>query len=236
MSMRRLPLVAVFLAALSAPAFAQHFAAPGQRSDDYYLRDPDRAAPRRADRPRTGQPVELSGTVASVDRGRQSVRLRARDGLRTLEFYDGTRLLFESGRRAAWRDVRAGDDLRVSGVERNGRIVAERVTLRGPAGARDPDGDTTLVSRQVVLVGTIRTPTYDVSRRIKVRTAEGDVTVEVPPRTPIYQYGDRASVHELDRGDRVRIVGEWVGENRLRASRIDAGPPPRPSKTSKPRY
>lgn len=38
-------------------------------------------------------------------------------------------------------------------------------------------------------------------------------------------YGDQASVHELDSGHRVRVVGRWMGQDRLRAERIDVEPP-----------
>jgi hypothetical protein len=133
---------------------------------------------------------------------------------------------FDSGRRAGLSDVRVGDDMDVKGDERGGRIVADRVTLLGPSGARYREDSS--YPHDGVLVGTVRTPTYDASRRIKVRTAEGDVTVTVDPHTPIYEANERLSVHDLDRGDRVRVVGSWEARDRLRASRIDVGLPPPP--------
>jgi hypothetical protein len=98
--------------------------------------------------------------------------------------------------------------------------------LAAPSSTRAPEEWSN--PRRTVLVGTVRTPTYGVSRRIKVRTADGDVTVTVDPQTPIYEYDERLSVHDLDQGDRVRIVGYWEGRDRLRASRIDVDLPPPP--------
>lgn len=217
MGIRRLPLFAVLLATLAAPAMAQRFVSPDRAGDDYYLRSPDRE--------RGDAAVVLSGSVVSVDRDRQSLRLRTRRGVRTVELYDGTRLLDDAGRVARLRDFHAGDELQVRGVDRNGRIVADRVTLLGP-GPVDEAREEALAPRdRVVLVGTVRTPTYDVSRKVKVRTTEGDITVAADPRTPITAYGDRISIHELERGDRVRVAGEWTGSDRLQADRIDVLPP-----------
>jgi uncharacterized protein DUF5666 len=227
MQMMRLLLMTILVAVASTPGFAQRFAAPRDRSDDYYLRDPSAASPSGANRYRAESSVDLTGTVSSVDRDRESIRLRTSRGLRSIELYDGTHMSFESGRHAGLTDLHAGDELEVRGAERNGRVVAERVTLLGPASARIADEQWTN-TRSAVLVGTVRTPTYDVSRRIKVRTAEGDVTVTADPGTPIYGYGDRLSIHDLDQGDRVRVVGRWEGRDRLRASRIDMVLPPPP--------
>jgi hypothetical protein len=217
MSMKRLPLVAILLVTVASSGWAQRLASPDHRGDDFYLRDP------AAD-----SSVDLTGIVSSVDRDRESIRLRTSRGLQTVELYDGTLMSFDSGRRAGLSDVRVGDDLEVKGDERGGRIVADRVTLLGPSGARSAEEDSSYPQHDGVLVGTVRTPTYDVSRRIKVRTAEGDVTVTADPHTPIYQAGELLSVHDLDRGDRVRVVGRWEGRDRLRASRIDVGLPPPP--------
>jgi hypothetical protein len=225
MGIRRLPVIAVFLATLTAPGLAQNLAAPDRPSDDYYLRNPDRSA-----RDRAGTSVVLSGTVSSIDRDRESIRLRTRRGLQTVELYDGTRLLDDSGRRASLSDIRVGDELQVSGAERNGRIVADRVTLLVPVGTRYPNDyreAAPYAPHRVIVVGTVRTPTYDVGRQVKVRTSDGDISVDVDPHTPITAYSDRISVHELERGDRVRVVGEWTGTDRLRADRIDVLPPPR---------
>jgi hypothetical protein len=78
----RLLLATILLAAVSAPGFAQRLAAPDYRSDDYYLRDPSATAPSRADRYRAASSVDLTGTVSSVDRDRESIRLRTSRGLR----------------------------------------------------------------------------------------------------------------------------------------------------------
>jgi hypothetical protein len=183
----------------------------------------------RADRLRQEGPIEARGSVFSIDPDRESFRLRTAGGLRTVEVFDETRVAFASGRAARFRDLRVGDDLRVSGVERAGRIVADRVTILGPTTAGYRSGEPYYEApRQgdAVLVGTVRAPTYGVNRRVKVRTSRGDVTVDVDRDVPVYKWEERVSVHELNRGDRVRVVGLWTGADRVRADRITVDPPP----------
>jgi hypothetical protein len=198
---------------------------------------PDTAATRSSvqdkassDRARTTQLVDIVGTVASLDTVRESFRLRTRQGLRTIEAFDETHWSLDSGRHAAFRDLRVGDDARVRGEERGGRVVADEVTLLGPplgwshsmAAAAEPTRE-----GEALVVGTVHEPTYELSRRIKVRAPKGDLTVEVDESVPIYKYDDRISVHELEKGDHVRVVGTWDGPDRLRARRIavEVNPP-----------
>lgn len=214
---------------------ASHIRITGGRPTDRVYRDEDEVYRRdsssdyryRDDRylPRTS-PVEVLGTVSSVDRERESIRLRTRRGLRTVELFDDTIVRLDSGRRADLRDVRAGDELSVRGRVRGERIVADSVTvLSRSRGAYPAERDYPYGSRQAeVITGTIRGSTYYLSRRITVRTIDGDVTVEVDRDTPIYELGDRISVHELESGDRVRIVGRWSGAGRFAADRIEVTP------------
>ena len=170
---------------------------------------------------------EVLGTVSSVDRDRESVRLRTRRGLRTVELFDETRMQFDFGRSAALRDVRVGDEISVRGVDRGDRIVADRVTLLGPSESlysQEYEYDRRRSQGDVVLSGTVHGSTYYLSRRITVRTTEGDVTVEVDRDTPIYELDDRISVHELESGDRVRIVGRWTASDHFLARRIAVTP------------
>jgi hypothetical protein len=203
---------------------AQHEPAGGFGRDDRYYTESY-----RQDTYREQRYVDLTGTVASVDRDRQSLRLRTGSGLRSVELYDGTRLELESGDRAYMRDLRAGDPIRVQGEIHSGRIVADQVTLLERSADRYAEEDWSAPAyraRDVVIYGTVRTPTYDVSRKVTVRTADGDITVVADPRIPITKYDYRASIHDLEKGDRVRVVGDWESSARLRARRIDVEPPP----------
>ncbi len=198
-------------------------AAPEDRRGDQRYRDAEDGGDRQEDRERRTDRV---GIIAAVDWDRESFRL-ARDP-RPVELFNETELRFESGRRAALRDLRVGETVRVRGTNHGGRIVAEQVTLLRSTyqeryRARDHSDRGT-----VVLIGTVRGPTYLLNRRVKVRTNQGDIAVDVERDTPITKYGERISVHELERGDRVRIAGDWVGEGRLRPRRIDTQPPRRP--------
>jgi hypothetical protein len=187
------------------------------------------------DRSQDDRLIDVAGTVSSLDPTRESFRLRSSRGLRTVEAFDETRWALDSGRRADFRDLHVGDDVRVRGEERGGRIVADEVTLLGPplgwsrSAGRDDDR---LEGSQAVVVGTVRRPTYELDRRIRLRSTQGeDLTVDVDSGAPIYKYDDRISVHELEQGDRIRVVGTWEGPDRIRARRIavEVSPPRRES-------
>jgi hypothetical protein len=179
-------------------------------SDERYLRSPDT--------------VEILGTVSSVDRERESFRLQSRHGLRNVELFVDTVLRFDSGERADQQDIREGDEVAVSGRERGGRFVADRVRLMGATDAPKPEEyqDNRNDSRtEAVLTGTVRGETYYPSRQITVRSAEGNVKVDVERDTPIYELGERISVHDLESGDHIRVVGVWNGRDRFVARRIE---------------
>jgi hypothetical protein len=168
--------------------------------------------------------IELTGAIVSVDREREALRVQTGRGERVVELFDETEYLVPTGRRPHLSDLRVGEEIRVRGEERNGRVLAHQVAVLDRETQTAPDtgqADVPADRGRGIITGTVRTPTYLVSRKLKVRTPNGDVTVEVSRGTPVVQYHERVSVHELQRGDRVRIAGVWAGEDRIRAERID---------------
>jgi hypothetical protein len=169
-------------------------------------------------------PVELTGELVSIDRAREILRVRTNQGPQVVELFDETEYGLESGRAIRLSELRPGTEVRISGEERNGRILAHRLVVLDPA-PYPQRADAPNTGSRGVIVGTVRTPTHLVSRKIKVRTPDGDVTVEAGQDTRITQYNERISVHELERGDRVQVEGVWTGDDRLRAARIDVALP-----------
>lgn len=164
--------------------------------------------------------VQLTGTVVDVDHEREILRVRTSQGTRVVELFDETEYLLSSGRSTRLSDLREDEEIRVLGEERDGRLLARRIVVISPGqpGAQNGAPDARM---RTVIIGTIRTPTYLLSRKIKIRTTDGDVSVEVGRDTAITQYDERISVHELERGDRVQVAGIRTGVERLRAARID---------------
>jgi len=76
-------------------------------------------------------------------------------------------------------------------------------------------------SGRVVLTGRIARDTDFTSRRLIVTVNGVDRRIDVPKDVPISQAGFRASVHDLRKGDIIRVVGVRTDANRYRAQRID---------------
>lgn len=79
---------------------------------------------------REGGRREVTGRVLSVDRARQSLRVRAGEEIVSVEAYDRTRFL-RQGRRISLRELAVGARVRVRGEVRSGRLLAEEVILLG---------------------------------------------------------------------------------------------------------
>lgn len=71
---------------------------------------------------------DVTGRVVSVDRERESLRLRVGAEVVPVEAYDRTRFV-RNGRRVSLRDVHAGARVRVRGEARGGRLVAEEIGI-----------------------------------------------------------------------------------------------------------
>jgi hypothetical protein len=120
-------------------------------------------------------PVELTGELVSIDRAREILRVRTNQGPQVVELFDETEYGLESGRAIRLSELRPGTEVRISGEERNGRILAHRLVVLDPA-PYPQRADAPNTGSRGVIVGTVRTPTHLVSRKIKVRTPDGDVT------------------------------------------------------------
>ena len=76
-------------------------------------------------------------------------------------------------------------------------------------------------SSRLVLTGPIHKDTNFTSRRILMTVNGTQRRVDVPKEIPIYQFGQRVSVHDLRAGDVVRVTAVPTDVNRYRAQRID---------------
>jgi len=72
-----------------------------------------------------------------------------------------------------------------------------------------------------IFTGVISHDTDYVHRQLKVDANGRERRVDVPKDTPVYLEGGISSVHDLRKGDRVRITEVQTGDDRYRATRID---------------
>jgi len=135
-------------------------------------------------------------------------------------------------------EVNEGDDISVVGtVDRDGRIVAERVQVSVSASPDEraayyptgkgyrPPAASISGHREDVIEGTVTTPASMFDRSLAVKTFYGERKVDVPKDADVVISGRPASVHDLIKGDKVRAIGTWSGST-LVASRIESGEKP----------
>lgn len=135
-------------------------------------------------------------------------------------------------------EVNEGDDIGVVGtVDRDGRIVAERVQVSVSASPDEratyyptgkgyrPPAPSSLSRREDVIEGTVTSPASMFDRSLAVATRYGERKVDVPKDADVVISGHPASVHDLIKGDKVRAIGAWSGST-LVASRIESGEKP----------
>ncbi len=127
-------------------------------------------------------------------------------------------------------EVNEGDDINVTGkVDRDGRIVAERVQVNVSANPKErgrypigkgyrPRGSAN--SGEDTIEGTVNCPASMFDRSLALGTKYGERKVDVPKNTDVAIGDQPASVHDLVKGDRVRAIGTWSGST-LIATRIE---------------
>jgi hypothetical protein len=156
-----------------------------------------------------GHPVTEVGEITAVDRDGEQLRVRFGPGARTV--IAGRAAIRAEGREVPLTTLRVGENIRVSGVDRNGVIVAraiERLSRsRAPAS----------------LVGRIES--LDLERRL-LRVASRSLLpitsrVHLPEGARIMVGRRPLVLGDLRVGDRVRVTGSTGAEGVLEASRID---------------
>lgn len=165
-------------------------------------------------------PVTLRGTVESVDSHNHLVIVRVRDHERTVYINRQTDLQDVDAANPDHLAYLPGQRVTVVGAfQPDGTILAGTISRRVQPGPRTvaapaPDINTLVgpVTRQSSRFG---------SRDIKVRTSvDREVTIHVPHDAQIFRSDRPLSVHDLAKGDVVRVRGTPDGDD-FNASRID---------------
>jgi len=101
------------------------------------------------------------------------------------------------------------------------RVASSHSTAYSTARRSRYGGTSVRRSSRVVFSGPIRKDTDFTSRRLLVTVNGAQRRIDVPKDTPIYQAGQRVSVHDLRTGDVVRVSAVRTASDRWRAQRID---------------
>lgn len=84
---------------------------------------------RREDRRKRVSTFKISGEIRSVDTADREITIGTGDNRRTVRVAVDAKI-WRDGDRARLRDLERGDDARISGEKRNGKLVAERIVAR----------------------------------------------------------------------------------------------------------
>ena len=200
------------------------------------------AAPGRS-QPRPEPVPFVAGAVEAFNSRTMSLEVRAADG--KLYLVDARQAKFSaevggSIRAAEFIDLRPGAVVSITGRAPRRQVVeatAIRINrLPARAGSEDPFVPPARAAlspppapdpqrrsrRPAEIEGTIARATGSTDRRITVRVGDVEYTLDVPRDTIVVVDGRERSVHDLKRGQRVRVTGRWEGD-RLVPERIASG-------------
>lgn len=107
-------------------------------------------------------------------------------------------------------EIRSGDRVGVFGTVRGSRISALRIQLIEPGGEFRP---LYADRREDVVEGEIVVPTSSFDRTLLLATEFGERKVDVRRGAQVTRDGQSISVHDLRRGERVRVCGVWNGDS-----------------------
>ncbi len=159
-----------------------------------------------------GRPMVAVGEIVSVDAEEQQLRVRFGRAARTVI---ATRAVVRAaGRETPFTYLRAGERVRVSGVDRNGVVVAHVIDRL----AR-PSPDTRLDGR----IRSLDAP----GRRLRIASRSLipiTTKVRVPDAARIVAHGQPLALTALRVGDRVRVIGPTDADGTLAARRIERLP------------
>jgi len=137
--------------------------------------------------------VSISGTVASLDARKREIKVRTRQGMRTVTAGSRTRILAE-GLSIELREIPLGSQVFVSGQPSGrDRIAAERIVV----GESERESVRTLRGEIVRMRG----------REWVVRADDAETGVRLDDNTEITLDGRKASTEEVAVGDRVTVRG-----------------------------
>lgn len=178
--------------------------------------------------------VETNGYVTRVESHRQEINIRTKSGSYVVLIRPDTvirRYLYVTDA----RDIDEGDDINIAGtVDREGRIAAERIQIsfagadnhvKFPAGVsyrpiRDEAVSDTV---QDTIEGTVTFPVSAFDRTLGLDTRYGERIVDVPKDAKVLIDSKPGSIHDIKKGDTIRVVGLWSGSTMvaLRVETVD---------------
>lgn len=173
--------------------------------------------------------IETSGLVTGVSASSREIDVRTDDGNFALMVRPDTVI-----RRYIYvtdiGDINEGDDVSFSGrMAQDGRIVAARIQVSASGNKARPVGSKayrpTYLSavshgREDSIEGGITSPPSSFDRTLMLSTEFGERRVDVLKSAEVRIDRLPASVHDLTKGDRVRVFGTWDGDTMV-ATRVE---------------
>lgn len=169
---------------------------------------------RRGDeRWKPGTIVTVGGTVRDADTRRGYFEFDSDRGDLRIITTNGTDIR-EMGRRKTVKDIRKGHYLIINGhLESYTTLRANTINIGGPD-SRPGSG------RSSILIGEVTRNTTLWDRNIKVKSPLGERTVKVPQNVDITRDGRGVSIHDINKGEIVRVLGRWSGDTMI-ANQVD---------------
>ncbi len=175
--------------------------------------------------------VETDGYVTRVQPHHQEISIRTKSGSYVVTIRPDTvirRYLYVTDA----KDIDEGDEITLAGtVDREGRIVADRIQVsfantkereKYPAGVsyRPRERDAVSDTMQDTIEGSVTFPVSAFDRTLGLDTRYGERIVEVPKEAEVLIDRKPGSVHEIKKGDRLRVIGSWSGST-MAASHLE---------------
>jgi hypothetical protein len=162
----------------------------------------------------------VTGTVADVDLDDRLIEIEPSDRNRRLEVvaYDERTVVLFEGREYQPENLERGDEVRVTGTTRAGRLLADRITVEQDVRAGDTTSDEDRIED-------VRGTVLDVDSRAHLIEldlpfgARGDERVYYDERTVVELDGRRLDPESLREGDEISVRGSRRGD-RFMADRI----------------
>ena len=177
--------------------------------------------------------IEASGAVTGVIASSKEIDVRTDDGNFALLVKPETII-----RRYIYvtdiDDVNEGDAVSFIGrIGQDGRVIAERIHVfasgngvqpKGSKGYRPTYLSAVSQTREDTIEGAIISPPSSFDRSLALDTEYGDRKVDVLKSAEVRIDRLPASVHDLGKGDYVRVIGTWDGDTMI-ASRVETSAP-----------
>jgi Cu/Ag efflux protein CusF len=166
---------------------------------------------------------EFTGQVEKIDRVTNRVTVRHGDSLTTIQVQGETEHVDAMGGPVDPLNLQEGDWVQVLGqVREDGSLLGRRFKVFGstPPGSR-PD------PALVRIEGTVKRPTYNLTRKVVVNGKDRSFTLVVPKDGQVIDI-EPVSLHDLVKDDRIVAYGTWETPKRFVARRVlvnnDDGP------------